>query len=109
SARAHARDAGRAQSALGLDIRAPVVRKLWIEKASEIAKEHYLSVTFDRGAKRPLLMFTTQGGVDIEEGAASSPDALVRLHVDPFEGFQPWHARALVYGGGGEGPGGAGQ
>ena len=45
-------------------------------------------------------MFTTQGGVDIEEVAASSPEALVRLHVDPFEGFQPWHARALVYGSG---------
>ena len=90
----------RAEEILGLDIRGHVVRKLWIEKASEIAKEYYLSVTFDRGAKQALLMFTTQGGVDIEEVAASSPDALVRLHVDPFEGFQPWHARALVFGGG---------
>ena len=90
----------RAEEILGLDIRGHVVRKLWIEKASDIAKEYYLSVTFDRGAKQPLLMFTTQGGVDIEEVAASSPEALVRLHVDPFEGFQPWHARALVYGGG---------
>ena len=49
-------------------------------------------------------MFTTQGGVDIEEVAASSPEALVRLHVDPFEGFQPWQARALVYGGGVDDP-----
>jgi succinyl-CoA synthetase beta subunit len=88
----------RAEEILGLDIRGHVVRRLWIEKASDIAKEYYLSVTFDRGAKQPLLMFTTQGGVDIEEVAASSPDALVKLHVDPFEGFQPWHARALVYG-----------
>jgi succinyl-CoA synthetase beta subunit len=90
----------RAEEILGLDIRGHVVRRLWIEKASVIAKEYYLSVTFDRGAKKPLLMFTTQGGVDIEEVAASSPDALVKLHVDPFEGFQPWHARALVYGAG---------
>jgi succinyl-CoA synthetase beta subunit len=90
----------RATEILGLDIRGHVVGKLWIEKASDIANEYYLSVTFDRGAKQPLLMFTTQGGVDIEEVAASSPEALVRLHVDPFEGFQPWHARALVYGGG---------
>jgi succinyl-CoA synthetase beta subunit len=94
----------RAKEILGLDIRGHVVRKLWIEKASDIAKEYYLSVTFDRGAKAPLLMFTTQGGVDIEEVAASSPDALVRLHVDPFEGFQPWHARKLVYGAGVEDP-----
>ena len=94
----------RAEEILGLDIRCHVVRRLWIEKASDIAKEYYLSVTFDRGAKKPLLMFTTQGGVDIEEVAASSPDALVKLHVDPFEGFQPWHARALVYGAGVDDP-----
>ncbi len=90
----------RARDILGLDIRGHLVRKLWIERASEIAKEYYLSVTFDRGAKQPLFMFTTQGGVDIEEVAASSPEALVRLHVDPFEGFQPWQARALIYGAG---------
>ena len=83
----------RAGDILGLDIRGHVVKKLWIEKASDIAKEYYLSVTFDRGAKAPLFMFTTQGGMDIEEVAATSPDALVRLHVDPFEGFQPWQAR----------------
>ena len=88
----------RAAEILGLDIRGHVVRRLWVEQASEIAKEYYLSVTFDRGAKQPLFMFTTQGGVDIEEVAASSPDALVRLHVDPLEGFQPYHARRLVYG-----------
>src|ERR671923_3019236 len=89
----------KAREILGLDIRGHVVHRLWIERASEIAKEYYLSVTFDRGAKRPLFMFTTQGGIDIEEVAASTPEALVRLHVDPFEGFQPWHARAIVFGG----------
>jgi succinyl-CoA synthetase beta subunit len=94
----------RAAEILGLDIRGHVVRKLWIEKASDIAKEYYLSITFDRGAKQPLFMFTPQGGVDIEEVAASSPDALVKLHVDPFEGFQPWHARTLVYGAGVDDP-----
>jgi succinyl-CoA synthetase beta subunit len=88
----------RAEEILGLDINGHVVRKLWVEQASEIAKEYYLSVTFDRGAKEALLMFTTQGGVDIEEVAASSPEALVRLHVHPFEGFQPFHARRLIYG-----------
>jgi succinyl-CoA synthetase beta subunit len=85
---------------LGLDIRGHVVRRLWIEAASEIAKEYYLSVTFDRGAKKTLFMFTTQGGVEIEEVAESNPDALVRLHVDPLQGFQPWVARRLVYGAG---------
>ncbi|HWG57042.1 MAG TPA: ADP-forming succinate--CoA ligase subunit beta, partial [Gaiellaceae bacterium] len=90
----------RARDILGLDIRGHVVRKLWIERASEIAKEYYLSLTFDRGAKKPLFMFTTQGGVDIEEVAATNPQALVRLHVDPLEGFQPYQARRLVYGAG---------
>ncbi len=95
----------RAREILGLDIRGHVVRKLWIERASEIAKEYYLSLTFDRSAKRPLFMFTTQGGVDIEEVAATSPEALVRLHVDPLEGFHPWQARRLVYGAGLADPG----
>ena len=90
----------RANEILGLDIRGHVVRKLWIEQASEIAKEYYLSLTFDRGAKRTLYMFTTRGGVDIEQVAEESPDALVRLHVDPLEGFRPWQARRLVYAGG---------
>jgi succinyl-CoA synthetase beta subunit len=92
--------ASHAEAILGLDINGHVVRKLWIEQASEIAKEYYLSVTFDRGAKQPLFMFTTQGGVDIEEVAASAPEALVRLHVDPLEGFQPYQARRLIYGAG---------
>ncbi|MGL6279815.1 MAG: ATP-grasp domain-containing protein, partial [Gaiella sp.] len=103
---ANAREAEeRAKEILGLDIRGHVVRKLWIERASEIAKEYYLSLTFDRGAKQPLFMFTTRGGVDIEQVAEESPDALVRLHVDPLEGFHPWQARRLVYGAGVADPG----
>ncbi|NUR76686.1 MAG: ADP-forming succinate--CoA ligase subunit beta [Thermoleophilia bacterium] len=94
----------KAQDIIGLDIRGHVVGKLWIETASDIAKEYYLSVTFDRGAKQPLFMFTTQGGVEIEEVAANDPDALVRLHVDPLEGYQPWIARRLVYGAGVDDP-----
>src|SRR5436309_12679652 len=49
-------------------------------------------------------MFTTHGGVEIEQVAEENPDALVRLHVDPLEGFQPWIARRLVYGAGVEDP-----
>jgi succinyl-CoA synthetase beta subunit len=89
-----------AEEILGLDIGGHVVRKVWIEHASEIAKEYYLSVTFDRGAKQALFMLTTEGGVEIEEVAATNPDALARLHVDPLEGFQPYQARRLIYGAG---------
>src|SRR5947209_16437593 len=60
----------RAREILGLDIRGHVVRKVWIEQASEIAKEYYLSLTFDRGEKKALFMFTTEGGVEIAEVAA---------------------------------------
>ncbi len=95
----------RAEEILGLDIRGHTVTKVWIERASDIEREYYLSLTFDRSAKQPLFMFTTQGGVDIEEVAASSPEALVRLHVDPLEGCQPWHGRRLVYDAGVEDPG----
>jgi succinyl-CoA synthetase beta subunit len=86
-----------AQEILGMDIRGHIVRSVWIERASDVAREYYLSVTFDRGEKKPLLMFTTQGGVDIEEVAEKSPEALARLHVDPLVGFQPFQARWLVF------------
>ena len=91
---------GNAERILGLDINGHVVRKLWIERASDIAKEYYLSVTFDRGEKKPLFMLTTEGGIEIEEVAAKTPDALARLHVSPLEGFQPYQARRLIYGAG---------
>jgi len=90
----------KAQDILGLDINGHIVRKLWIEQASDIAKEYYLSITFDRGVKQPLYMLTTEGGVEIEQVAEQNPDALARLHVDPLEGFQPYQARRLIYGAG---------
>jgi succinyl-CoA synthetase beta subunit len=95
----------KARGILGLDIRGHVVRKLWIERASDIAKEYYLSITFDRGAKRPLFMLTREGGVEIEQVAEENPEALARLHVDPLEGFQPYQGRRLVYGAGIDDPG----
>jgi succinyl-CoA synthetase beta subunit len=87
----------KARDILGLDIRGHVVHRLWIESASEIAKEYYLSVTLDRGAKQPLFMLTKEGGIEIEQVAAETPEALARLHVDPLEGFQPYQARRLIY------------
>jgi succinyl-CoA synthetase beta subunit len=90
---------------LGLDIRGHVARRLWIERASDIAREYYLSLTFDRGAKRILLMLTREGGIDIEEVAAERPEALARLQIDPLEGFQPYQARRVIYGAGIEDPG----
>jgi succinyl-CoA synthetase beta subunit len=92
--------AHQAEAILGLDINGHVVRKLWIERASDIEREYYLSVTFDRGEKKALFMLTKEGGIDIEEVASQRPGALARLHVDPLEGFQPYQARRLIYGAG---------
>ena len=95
----------KAKGIFGLDIKGHVVHKIWVEAASDIAKEYYLSVTFDRGAKKPLFMFTKEGGVDIEEVAEKTPEKLAKLHVDPLEGFQAYQARRLVYGAGITDPG----
>ena len=81
------------------------MRRLWIERASDIANEYYLSVTFDRGEKLPLFMLTSEGGIDIEEVAANTPEKLARLHVDPLVGFSPYQARWLCFKGGITDPG----
>jgi succinyl-CoA synthetase beta subunit len=87
----------RAQDILGMDIRGHTVHRVWIEEASDIAREYYASVTFDRGEKQPLVMLSAAGGMDIEQVAAERPDELARVHIDPLVGFQPHHARWLVY------------
>jgi succinyl-CoA synthetase beta subunit len=86
-----------ATNILGMDIRGHTVHELWIEAASDIAAEYYASIVFDRSAKKPLVMLSTQGGMDIEEVAARDPKAIARLHVDPLLGFQDFHARRLAY------------
>src|SRR5437868_3518847 len=86
-----------ARAILGMDIRGLTVHELWIEGASEIASEYYASVIFDRSAKAPLVMLSTKGGMDIEEVAATDPEAIARLHVDPLLGFQDFHGRRLAF------------
>jgi succinyl-CoA synthetase beta subunit len=86
-----------ARAILGMDIRGFTVHQLWVERASDIAAEYYASIVFDRAAKRPLVMLSTQGGMDIEEVAERAPDAIARLHVDPLLGFQDFHARRLAF------------
>ncbi len=86
-----------AQAILGMDIKGHTVHRVWIERSSDIEREYYFSITFDRGAKRPLFMLTTAGGIDIEEVATTTPDRLARLHLDPLVGFQPYHARRLCF------------
>jgi succinyl-CoA synthetase beta subunit len=72
---------------LGMDIHGHTVHTLWIEHASDIASEYYASVLLDRSAKKPLVMFSVEGGVDIEELARKTPEKLIRHHVDPLAGL----------------------
>lgn len=85
-----------ATNILGMDIHGHVVRTLWLERASDIASEYYASVLLDRSAKKPLVMFSTEGGVDIEEVAANTPERLVRRHVDPLEGLSREQAVSIA-------------
>ena len=78
---------------LGMDIKGHVVKRLWVEHASDIAEEYYASYTLDRSAKKHLLMLSAQGGVDIEEVAAKDPTAIVKLHIDPVDGISEATAR----------------
>jgi succinyl-CoA synthetase beta subunit len=91
SAREHA------AAILGMDIRGFTVHELWIEGASQIEAEYYASIIFDRSAKRPLIMLSTKGGMDIEAVAEEDPGAIATLHVDPLLGFQDFHGRRLAF------------
>jgi succinyl-CoA synthetase beta subunit len=81
---------------LGMDIRGHVVKRIWIERASDIAEEYYASFTLDRSAKQHLGMLSAKGGVEIEQVAEEDPDAIARLHVDPAEGLSVEACRAWV-------------
>jgi succinyl-CoA synthetase beta subunit len=86
-----------ADAILGMDIRGLRVHEVWIEEASEIEAEYYASIVFDRSAKAPLILFSTRGGVDIEQVAEEDPGAIASLHVDPLLGFQQFQGRRLAF------------
>jgi succinyl-CoA synthetase beta subunit len=99
-----ARDRGEAlahaQAILGMDIRGLRVHEVWVEEASQIAAEYYASIVLDRSAQAPLVLLSTKGGMDIEAVAASDPQAIASLHVDPLLGLQDFHGRRLAFGAG---------
>jgi succinyl-CoA synthetase beta subunit len=85
-----------ASQILHMDIKGHTVERVWIERASDIAREYYASFTLDRAAKLDLGMLSAQGGVEIEEVAARDPNAIVRLHVDPTVGLTEEQCRGWV-------------
>src|SRR3954470_213230 len=82
---------------LGMDIKGFTVHELYVEKASEIDEEYYAAILLDRSAKKPLVMLSRMGGMDVEEIAERDPNAIVRIHIDPLIGFQAFHGRRLAF------------
>ncbi len=74
-----------------------VVNKLLVEGAAKIKKEFYLAVLLDRATSRPLIMASAEGGVDIEEVAAHSPEKILKIFVDPAVGMMPYQARQVAF------------
>ena len=91
-ARAHA------TAILGMDIKGYTVEKVYVERAAKIAHELYLGVTIDRDRRRPVVMLSTVGGMDIEEVAATDPEKIARGWPDVLVGFPAFSARALCFG-----------
>jgi succinyl-CoA synthetase beta subunit len=78
---------------LGMDIKGHGVKRVWVERASDIDEEYYVSFTLDRAEKKHLMMLSREGGVEIEVVAEENPDAIVKLHIDPVDGLSAETAR----------------
>ena len=79
------------------------VKRVYIEEGCDIARELYLGAVIDRATSRITFMASTEGGVEIEEVAAKSPEKIIKVAIDPVTGFMPFHGRQLAYGLGLEG------
>ncbi len=75
-----------------------IVKKVYIEEGADIKAEYYLGMVLDRALEMPVMMASTEGGMEIEEVAAKTPEKIVKVAIDPTIGFQPFHARKLAFG-----------
>ncbi|WP_324740742.1 ADP-forming succinate--CoA ligase subunit beta [Tsuneonella sp. CC-YZS046] len=73
------------------------VNRLYVTDGADIAKEYYLSMLVDRKTSRIALIVSTEGGMDIEEVAHSTPEKITTITIDPAEGFMPHHGRAVAF------------
>ncbi len=86
-----------AQSILRMSIKGLPVKKVLVEEYKKIDKEMYLGITIDRAARRPIIMVSSQGGVDIEETAKRTPEKIFRMYVNPLTGLHDYQARRAAY------------
>jgi succinyl-CoA synthetase beta subunit len=87
-----------ASQILAMEIKGLPVRKVLVDEAANIEKEIYLGITNDRAARKPVLMASSAGGVDIEEIARETPEKIVRAHIDPLMGLREYQARDIAVG-----------
>ena len=79
------------------------VKRLYIEEGCDIARELYLGMLIDRATSRVTVMASTEGGMEIEEVAAATPEKILKIAIDPAQGFMPYHGRQIAFGLGLEG------
>jgi succinyl-CoA synthetase beta subunit len=92
--------AAKAAQILGMDIKGHIVHQVLVEEASDIAAEYYLSFLVDRSERQFLAICSVQGGMEIEEVASTSPDAVAKIAIDPGEGLTAAKAHEIVTAGG---------
>ena len=83
---------------LGMDLKGLTVKKVLVDEAADVAQELYLGVVVDRAAARPVMMASSEGGVEIEEVARRAPEKIFKAFIDPFLGLRDYQARELAYG-----------
>ncbi|MGA1205784.1 MAG: ADP-forming succinate--CoA ligase subunit beta [Opitutales bacterium] len=74
------------------------VKTLYFTEPCEIAKEYYLAITLDRGSSRPVIIASTEGGVEIETVAEETPEKITKVFIDPAQGLQAYHKRQVAFG-----------
>jgi len=89
---------GVAAGILGMEIKGLTVQKVLVDEAADIRAEIYLGAVLDRSARKVAIMASSEGGVEIEEVAAQSPEKIVTVHVHPLLGMQGFQARQLAFG-----------
>lgn len=87
---------GAATEILGMTIKGLPVRRVLVDEAADIENEIYLGVTNDRSTRRPVLIASSEGGVDIEQVAETTPERIVRVHIDPLLRLREYQARYLA-------------
>jgi succinyl-CoA synthetase beta subunit len=87
-----------ADQILGMNIKGLTVKKVLVDEAADIDTEIYLGIVIDRAKRRPVMMASAEGGVEIEEVARATPERIFTIVIDPFLGLQPFQGRELAFG-----------